>query len=342
MPVALGVLRIERRFVLPHRHGAVLLDASCGGASELLGADAGDIDGYLFLDTETSGLAGGTGTWVFVCGLARFDGPALVVRQYLLTRLDAEPDYLALLQRELDDADVLVTYNGKVFDVPLLATRFRLGGLRGTLETKTHLDLLFEIRRAFGRVWPDCRLSTAEVRLLHFNRVQDLPGSEAPRAWLSWLRRGTIDPLARVLVHNLWDLLSLPALVRAMVMVHRTPAAAGADVRALAGHYRRRGDQLRALKLLEANRDELPSQGLLELASLCRQRGDRGQALEIWNALAARGVTQAIDALAKHLEHREGSYRAALAMAQRLPPGPERDRRCARLNGRLGKRTGTS
>lgn len=336
-PVAFGVLRVERRFALPHRHGTVVLDASSVTLSDLLDAETGPTCGWLFLDTETSGLSGGTGTWAFLCGLARIDGQTLLVRQYLLTRLDAEPAYLELLQAELDGADLLITYNGKAFDIPLLATRFRLAGMRAELDAKTHLDLLFGVRRAFRRVWPNCRMETAETRLLHFRREGDLPGAEAPRAWLAWLRQGRIEPLAGVFDHNRWDLLSLPALACALTQVCQDPAAAGADVRALAGHFRRRGDTARALELLQANRSALRAEGLLELASLHRRLGDWESTLAIWETLADQGNTGAIDAFAKYLEHRARSYRLALAMAQRLPPGPERDRRCGRLKKRLRK-----
>jgi hypothetical protein len=341
-PVAAGVLRVERRYPLPHRHGCVVLDASPLTLDEVVGAQMGSPAGWLFLDTETSGLAGGTGTWAFLCGIARIDAREVLVRQYLLTRLDAEPVYLDLLETELRSAGALVTYNGKAFDVPLLMTRFRLAGLRVALDAVAHADLLFAVRRAFGRVWPDCRLATAEARLLCFQRQGDLAGADAPRAWLAWLRQGAVAPLAGVLNHNRRDLLSLPALIQALRQVFQDPAGAGADVLALAGVHRRRGDLARAIETLTANRGALAVDGLLELARLHRRRGDWEAALAIWEPLATRGVLQAIDALAKYLEHQARDHRRALAMAERLPPGPARDRRRRRLEGRLYRQTGES
>ncbi|MEA3275766.1 MAG: ribonuclease H-like domain-containing protein [Pseudomonadota bacterium] len=333
-----GVLRAERRIRLADRHGRMVLNDALPGLPALLDRSAGDPAAWLFLDTETSGLAGGTGTWAFLCGLARIEGQALVLRQYLLARLDAEPAYLDAIGGELASAELLVTYNGKSFDVPLLTTRFRLAGMESMLDLKEHLDLLVPVRRAFGRVWPDCRLTTAESRLLGFVRKGDLPGAQAPQAWLAWLRRGETERLAAVLLHNRWDLLSLPALVPALEWSFRDPAAAGAEIRAVARHHLARGANERAFQLLGANREALSASALLDLARLHGRRGEWDAALQIWQALAEKYNPKATEALAKYLEHRARDYRRALVMARRLPLGPERERRCRRLQARIWSR----
>jgi hypothetical protein len=329
-----GVLAIEHRVPLVRLPGPGGDIASTLPA--LLEDETGAPEGWCFLDTETSGLAGGTGTWAFLCGLAWMRGADLLIRQYLLTRLDAEPVYLDLLHAELEPAEVLVSYNGKAFDLPLLVTRLRLAGTRAALEAKAHLDLLFPVRRAFATRWSDCRLATAEARLLGLRRAGDLPGSEAPAAWVAWLRQGDTTPLAGVLRHNLQDLLSLPALVPALARALREPGAVGADVHAVARYRLRRGDPAAALAILAADRTVLDEAGLLALARLHRRRGQLEAALAIWEPLADRGNPEALEALAKHLEHRVGDYAGALALARRLPPGAERDRRCRRLKQRGG------
>ncbi len=334
-PIAPGVLRVERRFPLPYPHGRAVLEGGSRGLPALLGEQFTEAEGWLFLDTETSGLAGGTGTWAFLCGLARMDGCEFVLRQYLLTRLDAEAEYLDALQSGWGDANLLVTYNGKAFDVPLLDTRLRLAGVRGGLGSRSHLDLLFAVRRAYSRVWRDCRLATAEAQLLGFRRDGDLPGSEAPAAWLAWLRQGRIDPLVRVLEHNRLDLISLPALIPALERAFCDPVAAGADIRAIAVHHQTRGDVGRALAILEQSRRLLGVAGLLELARLYRRRGDWAAALAIWRPLAGQGDRLAIESLAKYLEHRARDYGPALEMARRLPSSTEREHRCRRLEERL-------
>jgi hypothetical protein len=143
------------------------------------------------------------------------------------------------------------------FDAPLLATRFRLAGLADPLVGLPHLDLLAPVRRAFGRCWPDCRLATAESRLLGLERRDDLPGAAAPLAWLGWLRRGETAPLARVLRHNRLDLCSLAGLLPRIDAAYADPASQGADLRAVAAHHREQGRLDLALALLAGHRRSL-------------------------------------------------------------------------------------
>jgi len=359
--LAPGVLRLERRLASGRGHGRVLptgmtalgdlpwgeavpvadrLDAGAGPDGghglEAHTTEAHATGGWLCLDTETSGLAGGTGTWAFLTGLLRADGGDWLLRQYLLTRLDAEPVYLDLIAAELTRTAALLTYNGRAFDAPLLATRFRLANRADPLDGLPHLDLLGPTRRAFARRWPDCRLVTAESRLLGFQRSGDLPGAAAPAAWLGWLRCGEIAPLAAVLRHNRDDLLSLAGLLPALVGVYRDPAAHGADCRTVAAAWQRR-DPACALRILAANRQELDVSGLHDLARLYRRAGDWVQASAIWEALAARGDANARAALARYCEHHRGDLTRALLLTQSLPAGPERERRQARLRVKLDR-----
>jgi hypothetical protein len=294
------------------------------------------------LDTETSGLAGGTGTWAFMTGLLRARGDGWTLRQYLLTRLDAEPAYLEAIAAELACAGLLVSYNGLSFDVPLLTTRFRLSGQADPLPALPHLDLLKPVRRAYGRIWPDCRLVSVEQRLLGFKRKDDLPGSEAPAAWLAWLRAGEVTPLAGVLRHNRWDLLSLAALIPRLGEVFADPGAFDADVRAVAAFHQAQGRSDQAFDLLRSERRRLDAAGLMDLARLHRRRGDWDQARAIWEPLAAQGDAEARAELAKYHEHRTRDLHRALALARELPPGPLKERRCARLNAKLDARGGGS
>jgi uncharacterized protein len=341
--VAPGVLLVERRVSLAQGHGSVALGAglrALGDLSRRILGQVGDPSGWCLLDTETSGLAGGTGTWVFACGLGRAEGEALVLRQYLLARLDAESAFLAALTQALTGCELLVSYNGKSFDLPLLATRLRLAGLRTEFDRLAHLDLLHPIRRAFAPVWADCCLGTAEVRLLGLRRQGDLLGSEAPRAWLDWLRLGQTAGLAGVLGHNRLDLLSMAALPAPLNATLTDPARTGADPLAVAGWHRDRGDPERAREILEVNRQGLTPAGLLELARNRSRAGDWDGARALWEPLAEAGHLQAIGALARLWEHRLGAPERALAWASRLPAGEDRERRCRRIAARLARLDG--
>jgi uncharacterized protein YprB with RNaseH-like and TPR domain len=171
-------------------------------------------DSLLHFDTETTGLAGGTGTRAFMLGFARWTQSGMQLRQLWITRLGAEAAMLELFAQWLSEAAFqLVSYNGRSFDAPLLAARYRLSRLRDPLKGMPHHDLLHAVRRRFGREWPSCRLAEAEQRLLGVQRHDDLPGSQVPAAFLQALRGTGEGPLQRVRQHHRQDLISLAGLL---------------------------------------------------------------------------------------------------------------------------------
>jgi len=168
----------------------------------------------LHFDTETTGLAGGTGTRAWMIGAADWliDG-RFRLRQLTTTTMGAETSMLRTFATWLQTDTVLVSYNGKCYDSPLLKTRYRLARLPDPLSGLGHLDLLHPVRRRWKGVWENCRLATAERELLGVVREDDLPGSEAPAAWLSYLRGGSAQNLRRMLAHNCQDLKSLAGVL---------------------------------------------------------------------------------------------------------------------------------
>jgi uncharacterized protein YprB with RNaseH-like and TPR domain len=226
--VSPGLLAVERSFPLPFAHGATrIADAATLAEGVRLSLDADtaiEPEDLLFLDTETSGLAGGTGTAAFVLGLATVRDDVLAVRQLLMTGFAGEGPMLEALGRALCAHDCLVTFNGKSFDLPLLRARTRLAGLDWPETAQRHLDLLHVTRRRLREGWADCRLRTAEEHALGFARTDDLPGSEVPAAWQRWLQRGDAAPLPRILDHNREDLLSLAGLLAVLAQPTRREA----------------------------------------------------------------------------------------------------------------------
>lgn len=213
-----ALLVVRQEYPLGHYHGRVCLDGVLQAPMALLGrmarldGPAPDPERLLFLDTETTGLAGGTGTYAFLVGAGWLEDDRFVVTQYFMRDLDEEPALLAALAPVLERAAALVTFNGGGFDVPLLETRFVLGR-RHWPAALPNLDLLRPARRVWTACFDDCRLATLERAVLGLSRESDVPGALIPALYFDWLRLRRASPLARVFAHNRDDVLSLAALL---------------------------------------------------------------------------------------------------------------------------------
>jgi uncharacterized protein len=211
------VVLVRREYPLAHRHGQAPLSDVLDVPLPVLAQAArveGELDaveGLLFLDTETTGLAGGTGTYAFLVGVARIEGARLVVSQYFMRDFDDEPALLASLAPLLATASAVVTFNGGGFDLPLLETRFVLGR-RPWPACLPHLDLLRPARRVWTGYLADCRLATLESTVLGLVREDDVPGGIIPLLYFDYLRSRRATPLRRIFEHNRADVLSLVAL----------------------------------------------------------------------------------------------------------------------------------
>ncbi len=171
-----------------------------------------DLSRMLMMDTETTGLHGGSGTLPWVVGVSWFEQEELIVRQLFLGRPGAERPLLKMLAEQMDAASVLVTFNGKCFDWPLLRTRFIMNRITPP-PPKPHLDLLHCSRRIFKRRLGGTRLQDLEVAVLGFTRVGDIAGADIPAVYFDWLRSGVSAEVERVLEHNAQDLVSMAAIL---------------------------------------------------------------------------------------------------------------------------------
>src|SRR5438067_5043793 len=229
-----SLLVVRREYPLAHRHGRVPLDGVRRAPLDVLARVArveGDglaAERLLFLDTETTGLAGGTGTYAFLVGAGWIEGDAFVVTQHFMRDLDEEPALLAALAPLLERAGGVVTFNGSGFDLPLLETRFVLARRRWP-ALLPHLDLLRPARRVFTVRCADCRLTTLEREVLGLEREDDVPGALIPALYFDFLRSRRAAPLARVFDHNRHDVLSLVALLGWFGRALATPDHLGAE-----------------------------------------------------------------------------------------------------------------
>ncbi len=312
-----GLIVVEQRLPFRIGHGEARIDDdTINAALEYFGCARGPT---VFMDTETTGLAGGTGTLVFLLGLGRVAADTLQINQYFLSAVGGESTLLAHAQNFLDGAQTLVTYNGKGFDHPLLKTRYHLARIADPFAALHHLDLLYTTRRAYAKRWPDCRLKTAEVRMLGFRRAGDIPGSEIPSIWFDWMRRGSTALLPRVLQHNRWDIVSLAELLPMLHRCYLDPVNSGANIIATMKHCPAQpSGRQRGYDYLLNNRAHLDDEALMELARLARQQRNWALATGIWDDLMTKGNPEAIERLAKYYEHVARDYDRALQLCRLL------------------------
>ena len=321
------LLVVRRRFPVDHRHGAQPLLAARDAAPQALAllsrAAAAPAEGrrLLYLDTETTGLAGGTGTYAFLVGVGFFDGEDFEVRQFFMRDLDEEPALLSALETMFRQFDGFVTYNGGGFDLPLLETRFVLGRRRFPGEAVFHVDLLGAARRLWSARLADCRLGTVEQHALRFVREHDLPGALIPSVYFEYLRRKQPHALPRVFEHNRHDILSLAALTGWVAdAVARAPVPdLEPDTLAGLGRLLERSEPERSLACYRMALDAgLPTpsreQLLLRLAQGEKRRERWEEARALWEA-ATRGPRdfdpRPWEEIAKVHEHRRRDLAAA-------------------------------
>jgi hypothetical protein len=331
--IAEGVICIRHRVPLSGSLGAVALSALHDTAR--LPGETGKQWRNVYIDTETTGLSGGSGALAFLLGVATVEADAIEVTQWLMTRFAAEAAALSAFAESLTDTDRLVSYNGKSYDLPLLLSRFRMQGLQPDFERLAHLDLLHPVRRLFGKRWNDCRLLSVEEQLLGFRRVDDLPGSEAPAAWFRYLREGQAETLIKVAEHNRQDILSLAVAHSVLTQAIAQPQAFDVDLHALARWLCESDNEDQARTLLQENATSLCADGKRLLARLLRRAGHWRQAVALWETLAASGCLESIERLAKYHEHISKDLGAAQRCCDRLPPTPAIQQRRQRINRKL-------
>lgn len=176
------------------------------------------ISDLVFLDTETTGLAGGTGTTAFLVGLGWIEENVFFLKQYLMRDFPEEPPMLFALAREIEKKKILVTFNGRNFDWPLLQTRFTLSRLNDYLPSwEEHWDLLWMSRGLWRKKLSSCSLNSLEKNILSFYRQGDIPGYEIPSRYLEFLRSKKGELLKDILLHNVWDILTMVSLLTHLI-----------------------------------------------------------------------------------------------------------------------------
>ena len=298
-----------------------------------------DLTRAVFLDTETTGLSGGTGTAAFLVGTGHLTGDRFVVRQYFMRDYNEEPALLARLAEDLSAFSGVITYNGSQFDLPLLETRYRLDRSPSPLLGVPHLDLLQPARRLWKARFGCCRLQTLEAALLGVRRVRDVPGQEIPQIYFRYIRGRGAGSLGRVLQHNYVDVLSLAALLsRALDWVGGAEPDDPHDAYSLgrvlerARLYERAEAEFRRALRLGPGRLEIPV--LMRLGYRIKRRGDHPAAARLWERAAEQGECRAFRELALYHERRCRDFDAALEVVEKGLARLDSNEPCCRRTGR--------
>ena len=342
----------EKLYERHRRHGSIgIADLEDMSADLLEPISSGQIrsipvEKWCFLDTETTGLAGGSGTYAFLIGVGRVTPEGFRIRQFFMREFGEEPSQLSALQEHLKQFEVLITYNGRTYDQPLLETRFRMVRQRPPFSALEHLDLLFGARRLWNLRFDSCRLVDLENQILGVERQGDLPGELIPYFYFEYLRTHEILRLMPIFHHNAVDILTLACLTaivpRAFQSPERVEFSHGAEMVGLARWWRQAEQHENALALfrqaLERNLpDELLFRTMWDIAALEKKLGREHAALPMLTDLAGSRNpwrAAAFTELAKYYEHRERNYAMALEMARNafdLDPSEALSRRIGRL-----------
>ena len=275
----------------------------------------------LYLDTETTGL-GGSGTVAFLVGMGFLGDNGFEVHQFLMRDYPEEPYLLKHVAAGLGKFDVLCTFNGTTFDVPLLESRLLMNRMDRSCLDLPHLDLLHMCRRLWKLRLGRCNLGRLEEVILGKPRVDDLPGSEVPQRYFTYLKTKRMELLEDILKHNAQDIASLCVLLNHMADLYRHPEKIrfSEDVYSM-GRALERVDQTerarRCYRLASGGRmGDLAGSAL---AVSYRRSGQREEAAEVWREMIREGrggITPYVE-LAKYEEHIRRDIPAALKLTER-------------------------
>ncbi len=322
------------RAALPPSHEASADRRSLGGGGYGPPGRSGKL---LFLDLETTGLAGGAGTYAFLVGCGWFDGATFRLRQFFLSNFGAERALLESVAELAAGTACVVTYNGKSFDLPLMETRFVLQRMPTPFADMPHVDMLHPARRLWREDDMECRLTNLERTLCGHEREGDVPGFEIPSRYFHYVRSGDARSLEGVLEHNRLDIISLAMFTaRASQLLEDGPAEAltAREALGMGRLYERAGMTAEALEAFARaaqadlkvglyDREVTRAEALRAHATLCRRLRRYEAAASSWRrilelrACSAALVREATEALAVHHEHRERDLNAARTFALR-------------------------
>ncbi|MFQ5823826.1 MAG: ribonuclease H-like domain-containing protein [bacterium] len=313
------------KFTQEYCHGIVIITSYLDKSSALLSliGKSTDFDGVdlrktIFIDTETTGLSGGSGICAFLVGVGYFTEKDFCIAQYFMNDFNEEKALLNQINHLIEKHDILVSYNGKCFDIPLLISRNVYHRMKIPLSNILHLDLLFTVRRLWKHKLPDCTLGTTEAQILKASRIGDIPSHLIPDIYFQYLRNKDAKPLKAIFYHNQQDILSLVALAIKACQAFENPmeeADSFDDILPLGKVYDGLAqfddsialyNEFRETACEKTNRREL----LFRIAFNYKKLKKWAKVSEVWKQCIATEKFHPVPyiELAKYYEHREKNY----------------------------------
>jgi len=325
-----GFILWENSFALDHSHGELLLNSikrlnpgSFAAFSNIFQRKEFDPDSALFIDTETTGLAGGTGTLAFLIGIGFFDRDSFKVRQYFMRDYGEEAAALNSITKFVSKFEHIISFNGKGYDIPLLQSRMILNRIKFDFSTFSHIDLLYPARMIFKHRLEDCRLSSIERFVIRFFREDDIPSEEIPHLYFRYLRSKNPALMDKVFYHNAMDIVSLAVLATRIAELLDKDTANfefGEDIFGVGHFFFSTGNYEKAEFFFRKSFEyplpyDIRHRLLTEFSIILKRSGRIDEAAEIWRGMIEGQKGFAIFPyieLAKYHEHHKRTYGSAV------------------------------
>jgi len=324
------VIEISSRLDYDERHGSFNIRNALDNKFilyEILFNETGsgmpDPEDFVFIDTETTGLSGGSGTMAFQIGIGFLRGNSFIIKQFFCPDFDYESSMLKLLNSEIDGFGNIVTYNGKCYDIPLLENRMILNRIKPRFSSKSHLDMLTASRRLWKNRYGDCSLTAIEKAILNFNRTGDIPGYMIPQAYFDYLHSRHPAAMRLVLAHNRFDILSLAGIFYHGCGIEPEHIDSPEEQFSMGKIFLNAGEESKALKsFLKAGQygpqSTVYNDSIIFIGAISKRNSEWEQAYNYYTEALTNGGNPLVFAIeaAKISEHRFHDYEKALNFSE--------------------------
>ena len=328
-----NVFSSSHQYSQKHQHGSVPIkpfsryEVLCEWAQTNNLAES-DISDFVFLDTETTGLSGGTGTIPFMIGAGRFIDDQFMLEQFFLRNPSEEKAQLAALNKFVNGGKAIVSYNGKSFDLPIITTRYIINQINNPFDEMAHIDLLHITRRVWKRRLKQCNLGNIEKEILGLYRNnEDIPGYLVPEFYRNYVINGDASQIANIFYHNEIDVVSLSALFTILAAILEDPTSEklshAEDIYSIGRLMESLNREVIAEEMyasdcfLSSSEEDL-TLSLLSRARIHKRNRNYSEAIPLWHQAFSLGSTEAGLELAKYYEHNAKDYQQAIVITTQL------------------------